>query len=55
MPTQKEFSEAFRWMFGSTWKGAVETYKEMRLKDPKYIETVVSVYRKNACEAFYND
>lgn len=55
MPTQREFSEAFRWMFGSTWRGAAETYKEMKRKDPQYIETVVAVYRKNSRDAFYND
>ena len=50
--TQKEFIAAYVWMYGGTKKAAQDIYKRA---DPKYIQEIVSAYKKNCFLAFYND
>ena len=48
----KQFVDAYIWLFGGTKKAAKEIY---RLSSAEYIESVISVYKRQLILAFYND
>ena len=50
--TKRDFQLAYRWMFAATLKRGAEVYKTAN-KD--YIEAVVTAYRQNFANSFYND
>lgn len=50
--TKRDFQLAYRWMFAETLKKGAEVYKTA---SKEYIEEVITAYRNNFENAFYND
>lgn len=49
---EREFLEAYAWMFDTTKKEAEYAYREA---SQSYIESIIEAYRKNAENSFYYD
>ena len=55
MDTQRDFIEAYCWMFYSTEKKAKEVYS-LRIHDnPEYVHQMIACYKSHCGKAFYND
>lgn len=53
--TEKDFVEAYCWMFYSTKKKAREVYS-LRIHDnPEYVHQMIAYYKSNCKKAFYED
>ncbi|MCQ2978076.1 MAG: hypothetical protein MJ232_08685 [archaeon] len=52
---ENRFVNAFCWLYGTTKKEAVKTYKALKNNDINYINNIINCFENNAKKAFYND
>ena len=56
LPTEREFAEAYAWLYDATLKAGRAAYYDCKAAgNTGYIVSVVESFRRNASKAFYND